>query len=487
MIGGRSASFGVARWLCRRLHDRAAASASVGVPPLRPTKIYRRLSALGRTGGTVAGTLQEYIAEGRRLSKIEMIKCIKELRKYGQYQHALEISQWMEEQNVRFSAYDYALRLDLISKTQGVDAAESYFGSLPNSAKDLAVYGTLLNCYCKNGLEEKALSLFKEMEALCFAPSTLSFNNIMSLYVKVGKPEKVPILVEEMKQRGVPRDTFTYNIWMNSYGRRCDVEGVEKVWNELLNNDPILCDWTVHSNMADNYVRAGLFSKAVAALAKLENVMKINDLEAYHYLISLYASAGNLKEVSRIWSSLKRSFPKPLNRSYSIICSALQKLGDSEGLLKCLTEWLSTASEYDPRLANLILNGFLENGKYEEAVSIFDGAKNKVGGHFCKAREVFMIHLLKEGKVDLALDHLSAAVANSGKEKWVPQSATLNYFLKYLTEQKDVNSAEAFYKILKQMETARELASQALLQTYEAAGKSQPGLTESNAEPAHES
>lgn len=388
----------------------------------------------------------------------------------------MKMSEWMEKQNVVFSVYDYVLRLDLISKAQGVDAAESYFRNLPKPSKNLAAYGTMLNCYCQNGLEEKALSFFKEMEELHFASSTLCFNNMMSLYIKVGKPEKIPGLVQEMKLRGIPLDTFTYNIWMNSYGRMDDVEGVENVWNDLENNDPTLCDWTVYSNLAHNYVRAGLFPKAEAALAKLEDVMVPNNLDAYHYLISLYAGTGNLKEVSRIWGSLKRSFPKPLNRSYSILCAALQRLRDTEGLLKYFREWLSTATWYDPRLANLVLNGYLDNGKYNEAASIFDGAIYKVGGHFCKAREVFMIYFLKEGKVNLALNHLAAASTDSGKEGWVPQSVTLHAFLKHFEEQKDVDSAEAFYKTLKHMECARKFACQALLQTYAAAGKSLPEL-----------
>lgn len=54
-------------------------------------QLYQRLSALGISGGTAGQALNEYTREGRIAKKPELERCIKELRKYGRYHHALEV------------------------------------------------------------------------------------------------------------------------------------------------------------------------------------------------------------------------------------------------------------------------------------------------------------------------------------------------------------------------------------------------------------
>ncbi|XVE77530.1 hypothetical protein DITRI_Ditri13aG0070600 [Diplodiscus trichospermus] len=464
-------------WLVRKLCTAASETASdamVEVAAPRRNTLYSRLSALGATGGTVSEALNDFVMEGKMIRKDELSRCIKQLRKYRRYQHSLDIMDWMEKRNMEFSFVDHAIRLDLISKTKGIGAAEDYLSALPPSAKNVLTYGALLNCYCNHLMKDEALALFKKMDELKLINNTLPFNNLMCLYMRLGQPEKVPQLIDELKRRNIPLGCFTYILWMQSYANLKDIEGVENVLEELSNDSEGNCTWTTYSNLAAIYVKAGLFEKAEACLEKLEKDMMPRQREAYHFLISLYAGTSNRAEVYRAWEALKRAFPSVTNTSYLIMVQALAKLKDFEGLKKCFEEWESSCSTYDMRLATSTIRGYLSGDMLEEAELVLVNATRRSKGPFTRARECFMVYYLKKRCFDLALKHMEAAVSEF--DSWRPYPETKAAFFDYFINEGDIDAAEEFCKILKNNNSLDSDAYHGLLRTYVAAGKVAPAI-----------
>lgn len=67
-----------------------ASAPAVVKKDLRP--LYRRLSALGGApDGSVVKVLNKWVREGKTVTSPELIKQVKELRKYGKYGSALEV------------------------------------------------------------------------------------------------------------------------------------------------------------------------------------------------------------------------------------------------------------------------------------------------------------------------------------------------------------------------------------------------------------
>ncbi|XP_057954959.1 pentatricopeptide repeat-containing protein At1g02370, mitochondrial-like [Malania oleifera] len=468
-----SAGASLARSLCTAVME-AAAELAVPLRHGKKERLYHRLSALAATGGSVSQVLNQYVREGRIIKKIELQACVKELRRYGRFQHALEIIEWMEKRDINISYSDYAICLDLISKTKGIAAAESYFSGLSPPAKNLLTYGALLNCYCKEKMTDKALALFEKMDEMGFA-STLAFNNLMSLSMRLNQPEKVHPLVDEMKKRGIPLGTFTYNIWMHSCACMNDIQGVENILEEMRNEDESKCDWTTHSNLADIYVKAGLFEKAELALFKLHD-MKPRDRKAYHFSISLYASMSNLHEVNNAWNSLKAEFPTMNNSSYLTMLQALAKLDDTDGFKKCFEEWESCCSNFDLRLANAAIKAYLKWDMVKDAQLVFDDATKRSSKPNIWARELFMDFFLKNHQINLAMGQMEAAVSEAKGTGLRPTSETVSKFLKYFEEEKDVDGAEEFCKMLKQVYFLDSEVYHLLLNIYIVAGRTAPEM-----------
>lgn len=359
----------------------------------------------------------------------------------------MQIIEWMEIRKVNFSWSNYAVQLDLVSKTKGVDAAESFFGGLPPPAKNRYTYGALLNCYCKELMKDKALSHFDTMDELGYV-TNLAFNNVMTLFMKLGEPEKVAQLVELMKQRRIPMSAFTYYIWMNSCASLNDLDGVERIYEEMKTEDEDQIGWQTYSNLASIYVKFKDFEKAEMMLKMLEKQVKPKQRDAYHCLLGLYAGTGNLGEVHRVWNSLKSVSPVT-NFSYLVMLSTLRRLNDIEGLTKCFKEWEASCVSYDARLVSVCVSAHLNQNMLEEAELVFEEASRRSKGPFFRVREEFMKFFLKKHELDAAVRHLEAALSEVKGDKWRPSPQVVGAFLKYYEEETDVDGVDELSKILK--------------------------------------
>ncbi|KAK7278168.1 hypothetical protein RJT34_23193 [Clitoria ternatea] len=417
--------------------------------PMKRVGLYQRLSALDITGGSVWQTLNQYVLEGKAMGKPELERIVVELRKYHRFQHALEIMEWMEMRKINFSLNDYAVQLDLVSKTKGVIAAENFFSGLPPRAKNKYTYGALLNCYCKELMTDKALDHFKKMDELGYV-TNLAFTNLMSLFARLGQYSKVPELVHRIKQRNLPMSAFTYYVWMNSCASLNDLDEVERIYEEMKRVDGDKVNWQAYSNLAAIYTKAKDLEKAEMMLKLLENEVKPSQRDAYHCLLSLYAGTGNLGEVHRIWKALK-SVPPVTNFSYLTMLSSLRKLNDIEGIAKCFKEWESSCSSYDPRLVTVCVSAYLNQNMVEEAISIFKESSKRSKRPLLRIRELFMKFFLEKHQLDGAVSHLEAALseAKDGDGEWRPSPQVVSAFLKYYEEETDVDGVNELCKILK--------------------------------------
>ncbi|PSR94706.1 Pentatricopeptide repeat-containing protein [Actinidia chinensis var. chinensis] len=197
---------------------------------------------------------------------------------------------------------------------------------------------------------------------------------------------------------------------------------------------------------------------------------------AYHNLISLYAGTSKLGEVHRIWNPFKSGFPTTNNLSYIVMLQALAKLNDVDSLTRCFEEWESSCSSYDIRLVKVAIRAYLQNDMKKEAESVLHEAFKRSKEPPFRVWEMFMVFLFKQHQVDFAMKCMESAVSAVKDDEWHPDPNTVNKFLKYFEEAKDVDDAEAICKMLKKINRLDSSAYHSLLLTYITAGKTAPEM-----------
>ncbi|KAF7004831.1 hypothetical protein CFC21_020001 [Triticum aestivum] len=448
----------------------AKKAAAAGTKDSRP--LYRRLSALGNAGeGSVSAVMNKWLREGRETRSVDLERYVKELRRYKRHSQALELMDWMvHTKGMNMSYTNHAIRLDLIYKVRGIEAAEKYFEGLPDPAKNHRTFGALLNCYCSSKKEEKATDLYRKMDELGIASSTLPINNLMSLYMKLGQHKKVCSLFEEMKEKNVKPDNLTCCILMTSCAALNKIDDVEQVLKEMEEKGGVL-GWSAYSTLASIYQSAGLVEKAESALKKLEGLVQDRDgRQPFDFLMSLYASVGNLSEVKRVWGVVKGTFPKVTNTSYFSMLQALLKLNDADYMKQVFEEWESNHECYDVKLTNVMTRAHLKNGMAKEAEQLWEKAKEMGACFDSKTCELFLDHYMGTGDMKSALNWVEN-VTKLPKKAGKLDPDKIPKFSKYFEEQKDVQGAERFCNCLRALGCIDGKAYESLLRTYLAAGE----------------
>ncbi|KAI4314366.1 hypothetical protein L6164_027281 [Bauhinia variegata] len=436
--------------------------------------LYNRLFKEGSSELRVQQQLNQFIKSRKLAYKWEVGDTLKKLRSRKLYSPALKLSDTMSKRNMIKTVSDHAIHLDLVAKVQGISAAENYFVNLPESAKNHLCYGSLLNCYCKELMIEKAEALLEKMKELNLPLSSMSYNSLMTLYTKVDRPEKVPAIIKEMKASNIMLDCYTYNVWMRALAALNDISGAERVVEEMKRDGRVTGDWTTYSNLASIYVDAGLFEKAEVALKELEKRNTRKDLSAYQFLITLYGRTGNTYEVYRIWRSLTLAFPKTANISYLNMIQVLVNLKDLPGAEKCFREWESGRSTYDIRIANALIGAYANEDMLDKAEELKERARRSGAKANAKTWEIFLNYHLRKEDFKLAVECVAKAISigKGNGERWSPSSQIVGTIMRHFEQEKDVDGAEGFLETFKQsVDSVEDWVFESLIRTYAAAGR----------------
>ncbi|KAK4272450.1 hypothetical protein QN277_021008 [Acacia crassicarpa] len=250
--------------------------------------------------GTIRSTMDKWVEEGEEVKRSEISLVMHMLRKRRLYGKALQLAEWLEEKKIlELTERDYASRLDLLAKMQGLQRAENYIDSIPESFRGEVVYRTLLaNCVSQTNVK-KAEQVFNKMKDLEFPLSAFACNQLLLLYQKIDKKKIADVLLL-MERENIKPSPFTYQILISAKGQVSDIAGMDQVV-ETMKAEGIEPDIQTKAILAKHYASAGLKEKAEDVLREMEGENLKENQWVCRFLLPLYAGLGKTDEVGRIW------------------------------------------------------------------------------------------------------------------------------------------------------------------------------------------
>lgn len=348
-----------------------------------------------------------------------------------------------------FTSSDMAIQLDLISKAQGISRAEEYFSTLPIELKNKRTYGALLNAYSQAKMKEKAEALIETMKAKGYVADALPFNVMMTLYMNLGEREKVDEIINEMKEKNVTFDIYSYNIWITNCAAMEDLERMERVVESMVSDSSINPNWTTYSTLTTMYMKAGNFEKAESCLKEVERRVTGRDRTPFNYLLGYYSSLEKKEEVYRIWNWYKSSFPSILNIGYQAMLAALVRLDDIDKAESIYEEWLSTTSNYDPRICNILMGWHVRQGLVSKAKVLLDRYVEKGGRPRSITWEILAEGYAKEKDISKAVSCMENAVLSQGLNKWRPKPENVANIIALCKELKKMDKVDSLLDVLR--------------------------------------
>ncbi|KAL7002995.1 hypothetical protein U1Q18_004154 [Sarracenia purpurea var. burkii] len=269
---------------------------------------------------------------------------------------------------------DYAVRIDLITKVFGIDAAERYFEGLPLIAKTGETYTALIHSYAGVKLTEKAEDLYESAKEANLSLSALTYNEIMTLYMSVGQVEKVSSVIEELKRQKVAPDLFTYNLWISSCAATMDIDSVRRILEEMARDSGSNEGWVRYADLANIYITLGHLMNARPNNSLVESekgIITQREWITYDFLIILYAGLGSKDKLDQIWKSLRMTKQKMTSRNYLCILSSYLVLGHLREAGEVIDLWKqSAATDFDLSTCVRLLKAFTDAGLIEASKNL---------------------------------------------------------------------------------------------------------------------
>jgi len=291
--------------------------------------------------------------------------------------------------------------------------------------------GCMIEALVMNGCTQDAWELTQtiwEDEGQRHSVNTVVYSTILKGFAMARQHEKVTALYEEMKERGIPRNTITFNTFLNSIARCGLMDRVPEVLEDMRSSDPkAVPDIVTYSTIIKGYCQSGCVNRALELLRQMCNESGLKPDEVmYNSLLDGCAREQRLDDALSLLAEMRAAGIAPSNYTLSILCKLL---GRSRRLTQAFELVASISKEFgfqpNIQVYTCLIQACFHNRQVDKAFALHDRIVRDGVDPDEKTYTVLASGCLQAGAVDKAAMvvrcafHLPCAMAHTKRQQGV--------------------------------------------------------------------
>lgn len=246
----------------------------------------------------------------------------------GLLEKTLDVVRAMNDANVKVSDCIFCTIVNGFSKRRGFQSAIVVYEQLilQGCKPGQVTYASIINAYCRIGLNSKAEMMFTEMQQKGFDKCVVAYSSIIAMYGKAGMIRDAMKVLAQMKAKGCQPNVWIYNSLMDMHGRVKNLRQVEKLWKEMKRRK-LAPDKVSYTTVISAYNRVREYEMCV----KFYREFRLNggsiDKAMAGTMVGVFSKTSRIDELVRLLQDMKAEGTELDGRLYHSAMNALRDAG----------------------------------------------------------------------------------------------------------------------------------------------------------------